>query len=65
MMEDNLYPKINESLNSSRFDNLELKIKRANEILDFFIEEICEGEKVSKDIGRYVNVLEYFDINLV
>ena len=35
-MEDNLYPKINELLNSSEVTNLEFKIEDANGIYIFF-----------------------------
>ena len=64
---DNLYHN-NKSLNSG-VNNSEFKIKHANEIEDKFLageKGICESKKKeSKYLGKYVNVLEFFDINLV
>ena len=44
-MEDNLYPKINESLNSLVASNSEFKIKYTNEIQNVFIGEILDRNK--------------------
>ena len=57
-MEDNMFTKINESLNSTKADNVEFEIKQANK--RFFIGEICEKEKLNEDISKYLNVLECF-----
>ena len=56
-MEDNMFTKINESLNSTKADNVEFEIKQANK--RFFIGEICEKEKLNED-SKYLNVLECF-----
>ena len=53
------------SLNSFEINNSEFKIKRANSIQGIFIVEIHLREAISKYIGRYVNVLELFNIYLV
>ena len=42
---DNLYPKTNELLNTSKANNSEFKVNLFNEIQDFFIEEIHERKK--------------------
>ena len=44
-MEDNFYPKYNESLNSLVANNSEFKIKYTNKIQDFFIGKIWGREK--------------------
>lgn len=45
-MEDNFYPKYNESLNSLVANNSEFKIKHTNKIQDFFIGKIWGREKI-------------------
>ena len=57
---DYFYPKINESLNSSGVISSIFKIKRANNVKDFFIGEISNRDKVNNYIRKYVNFLEFF-----
>ena len=59
---DNLYPKVNELVNSSVINNSEIRIKRANKIQDFWLKNNAKG---TKEICRYINFLEFFYINLV
>ena len=63
-MKDNLYPEINESLNSSEVRNLEFKIKYTNEIQIFLIREIHELEKIGIYVNKYVIIFQLFDLKL-
>ena len=57
-----MFPKINKSLNSSGVISSEFTIKSANKIQDFTLEKYVR-EKINKYIGKYVNILEFFNTN--
>ena len=52
----NKYPNIS---NDQQF-----RLKKINEIKDFFLAEIREREPISKNIDKYIASLEYFDKSL-
>lgn len=62
---DNLCPKINESQTSFKLNNSEFKIEHADAIQEIFIVEIHLKETISQYINIIVNIIEFFNVNLV
>ena len=53
----NMYPNIS---NDQQF-----RLNKINEIKDYFIAEIREGELVSKNLSKYIASIEYLDKSLI
>ena len=51
-------------MNNYAVPELKTWIKWVSEIQDVFIGEIREREKINKYISKYVNILEFFYVNL-
>ena len=63
----NIYPNLNAiPLNASISNeqlrlNEKFRLKKINEIKDYFLAEIRERELISKNISKYIASLDYFD----
>ena len=57
-----LYPHLNAtSLNANISNEHQFRLNKINDIKDYFLAEIRERELVSKNIGKYIASLDYFD----
>ena len=57
----NIYPNLGVSLS----DQQQFRLKKINDIKDYFVVEIKEGELMSKRLGKYISSFEYFDKSLI
>ena len=58
----NIYPKLGVSLRATLLSNQQqFRLKKINEIKDYFIDEIKERELMSKSLSKYIASLDYFD----
>ena len=55
----NIYPNLSNISNEQQF-----RLKKINEIKDYFLSEIRERELISKKHSKYIASLEYFDKSL-
>ena len=61
----NIYPNLNAiPLNANISNEQQFRLNKINEIKDYFLAEISERELISKNIGKYIASLEYFDKSL-
>ena len=56
----NIYPNLNANISNEQ----QFRLNKINEIKDYFLAEISERELISKNIGKYIASLEYFDKSL-
>ena len=56
----NIYPNLNANISNEQ----QLRLNKINEIKDYFLAEISERELISKNTGKYIASLEYFDKSL-
>ena len=56
----NMYPNLNIPLN----DQQHFRLKKINEIKDYFFAEIKERELMSKRLSKYIASFDYFDKSL-
>ena len=56
----NMYPNLNENISNEQ----QFRLNKVNEIKDYFLAEIREGELISKNISKYIASLDYFDKSL-
>ena len=52
----NIYPNLNTILSNKQ----QFRLSKINEIIDYFLAEIREGEIISKNISKYIACLDYF-----
>ena len=57
MKTNNLYPNLS--------DDQQFRLKKINEIRDYFLAEIKERESMSKKISKYFAFFNYFDKSLI
>ena len=57
---NNIYPNLNQSLS----DDQQFRLKKINEIRDYFVAKIKERELMSKRILKYIASFDYFDKSL-
>ena len=57
----NIYSNLNVSLN----DQQQFRLKKINEIKDYFVAEIKERELISKGVSKYITSFDYFDRSLM
>ena len=50
---------------ASNLDNQQFRLNKSNEIKDYFIAEIKEGELMSKRLSKYIAPFDYFDKFLI
>ena len=60
----NKIPNIYPSLNAIPTNEQQFRLNKINEIKDYFLVEIGERELISKNIGKYIATLDYFDKSL-
>ena len=53
------------SIETSNLDNRQFRLKKINEIKDYFIAEVKEGELMSKRLSKYIAPFDYFDKSLI
>ena len=53
------------SVKTSSLDNQQFRLNKINEIKDYFIAEIKEGELMSKKLSRYIASFDYFDKSVI
>ena len=56
----NIYPNLATNISSEQ----QFRLKKINEIKDYFLSEIRERELISKHLSKYIAFLEYFDKSL-
>ena len=56
----NIYP----NLNAIPSNEQQFRLKKINEIKDYFLVEIRERELISKNLSKYIASLDYFDKSL-
>ena len=58
----NIYQNLNAiPLNANISNEQQFRLNKINEIKDYFLAEIRERELISKNIGKYIAYLDYFD----
>ena len=57
----NMYP----NLSSNTSNDQQFRLNKISEVKDYFIAEIKERELMSKNLGKYIASLEYFDKSLI
>ena len=58
----NTYPNLNETpLNEQR----QFRLNKINEIKDYFVAEMKEGELMSQRLSKYIASFDYFDKSLI
>ena len=57
----NVYPNLSVPLN----DQQQFRLKKINEIKDYFVAEIKERELMSKRLSKYIAFSDYFDKSLI
>ena len=61
----NIYPNLNAiPLNAKISNEQQFRLNKTNEIKDYFLAEIKEGELISKNISKYIASVDYFDKSL-
>ena len=61
----NIYPNLNRiSLNANISNEKQFRLNKINEIKDYFLIEIKERELISKNISKYIVLLDSFDKSL-
>ena len=63
-MDDFKTPNIYPNLNAIPSNEQKFRLKKINEIKDYFLAEIRERELISKNISKYIASLDYFDKSL-
>ena len=53
------------SIETSNLDNRQFRLNKINEIKDYSIAEIKEGELMSKRLSKYIASFNYFDKSLI
>ena len=62
----NMYPNLNAvPLNANISNDQQFRLKKINEIKDYFIAEIRERELMSKNLSKYIASFEYLDKSLI
>ena len=56
----NIYPNLTANISNEQ----QFRRNKINEIKDYFLFEITEGELISKNISKYIASLDYFDESL-
>ena len=58
----NVYPNLNPiSLNANISNEQQFRLNKFNKIKDYFLAEIRERQRISKNISKYIASLNYFD----
>ena len=57
----NMYP----NLSANTSNDQQFRLNKISEVKDYFIAEIKERELMSKNLGKYIASLEYFDKSLI
>ena len=58
----NIYPKLGVSLRATLLSNQQqFRLKKIDEIKDYFVDEIKERDLMSKRLSKYIASLDYFD----
>ena len=60
MAEASVYPNLSRNPNDQQF-----RLNKINEIRDYFVAEIKEGESMSKGLSKYMAFFDYFDKSLI
>ena len=61
----NMYPNLNAiPFNANISNEQQFRLNKINEIKDYFLAEIKEGEVISKNISKYIASVNYFDKSL-
>ena len=58
---NSIYPNLSPNLS----DDKQFRLKKINEIRDYFIAEIKERELISKRLSKYIAFFDYFDKSLI
>ena len=58
-------PKMYPILSANTSNEQQFRLKKINEIKDYFIAEIKERERMSKRLSKYITSFEYFDKSLI
>ena len=53
-----------EKLNANISNEQQFRLKKINEIKDYFLVDITERELINKNISKYIASLDYFDKSL-
>ena len=53
------------SIDTSNLNNQQFRLNKISEVEDYFIAEIKERELMSKKLGKYISVFDYFDKSLI
>ena len=61
----NMYPNLNAPLNVPLNDQQHFRLKKINEIEDYFVAQIKERELMSKRLSKYISSFDYFDKSLI
>ena len=56
---------IYQNLSPNLSDDQQFRLKKINEIRDYFIAEIKERELISKRLSKYIALFDYFDKSLI
>ena len=56
----NIYPNLNANISNEQ----QFRLKKINEIKDYFLAEIRERELISRNISKYIASFNYFDKSL-
>ena len=58
----NIYPNLGVSLRATLLSNQQqFRLKKIDEIKDYFVDEIKERDLMSKRLSKYIASLDYFD----
>ena len=55
-----MYPNLNVNISNEQ----QFRLKKINEIKDYFLAEVRERKLMSKNISKYIASLDYFDKSL-
>ena len=58
-------PNMYSNLSANISNDQQFRLNKSNEIKDYFIAEIKEGELIRKNLSKYNGFLEYFDKSLI
>ena len=61
MAEASVYP----NLSRNPSNDQQFRLNKINEIRDYFVAEIKEGESMSKGLSKYIAFFDYFDKSLI
>ena len=58
-------PNMHPNLSANTSNDQQFRLNKISEVKDYFIAEIKERELMSKNLGKYIASLEYFDKSLI